>query len=818
MNHLSNFTSRILHTEKQDSICEKALVIVKRLINYSEMITVKRKLQKILIAFVAISIYQMACGQDLQVLNAQKFIEERGEVYFQFKMDDQSPVREQLENLTGSISIDNVQKKLVTAYANKKEFKNFLKSGIDFEVLTPPSMLHQPHMKDSHEMNSRTEWDFYPTYGGYLDIMDQFVDDYPDLCELVVIETLASERQIIALHINDSLGVEQDEPEFLYTSSMHGDELTGYVLSLHLIEHLLENYGTDERLTTLVNNVDIWINPLANPDGTYAGGDHTVYGATRGNVNGVDLNRNYPDPEDGQHPDGNAWQPETEAFMAFAEEHDFVMSSNFHDGAELCNYPWDTWSKRHADDDWWYYVCRQWADTVHVYGPNGYFDDLDNGVTNGYDWYSIAGGRQDYMNYFHHCREFTLEISNVKIPPANQLPDFWEYHHRSMLNYMEQSLYGIRGKVTNAINGNTVPAEVWVEDHDKDESHVFASMPVGNYHRPIKEGTYNLTFSSFGYYDMTIENVEPEDMGTLILDVELQPFVTLSADFTASDTILEKGGIIGFTDNSQGNNIISWEWTFEGGEPGSSEEQHPAGIIYAENGRFDVSLTVKDNQGGTNTLTKNEYILVTDAHNMKDTTIYLCDGLFYDSGGDTENYQDGEDHTITFVSLYESGMLEVLFFEFEIEEDNDCFNDYIEVFDGMDVNAPFIGKWCGTEIPNSITAHNINGALTFRFRSNETLNYPGWKAFVTCDTSVGLKEMNEENIFIYPNPANYYFKISSENAIDRLAIYDLSGKLVLQENMINSTKTINVDHLRRGIYLLRIETQGKVLNEKLILN
>ncbi|MBK6966466.1 MAG: hypothetical protein IPH20_21865 [Bacteroidales bacterium] len=66
--------------------------------------------------------------------------------------------------------------------------------------------------------------------------------------------------------------------------------------------------------------------------------------ARRYNINGVDLNRNYPDPEDGDHPDGYAWQPETVAFMNFAGQHDFVAAANFHGGVEVVNYPWDTWA------------------------------------------------------------------------------------------------------------------------------------------------------------------------------------------------------------------------------------------------------------------------------------------------------------------------------------------------------------------------------------------------------------------------------------------------------------------------------------------
>jgi len=769
----------------------------------------------VLIALTIISI--TGIGQDKNISDANTILNIRGEVYFQFQLNPGNSQRQQLDLLTRIISIDKVEGEKVIAYANKHEFNEFLKLKYKFRLLTPPSMIRQPRMLDANEIRSRTVWDFYPTYGGYVDIMDQFETDYPDLCEVVNIGTLDSGRELLFIHINDSLGVDQNEPEFMYTSSMHGDELTGYVLSLHLIEYLLENYGSDDQVTNLVNNIDIWINPLANPDGTYAGGDNTVYGATRYNGNGIDLNRNYPDPEDGQHPDGEQWQSETEAFMAFADDHDFVMSANFHGGSEVCNYPWDTWSRLHADDAWWKYVCRQWADTVHKYGPSGYFTDLMNGITNGNAWYRITGGRQDYMNYFQHCREFTCELSHTKTPPASQLPGFWDYQYHSWLNYMEQALYGVRGLVTNSVNGNAVPAKVFVENHDKDESQVYASLPIGNYYRPIKQGTYDFTFSSSGYYSKTIENVLPKDLDSIILNVALQPFMSPDANFLASDTIIENGGTVDFTDVSVGDSIISWDWTFEGGDPGSSTNQNPSGIMYTENGSYNVSLTVKDSNGGTNTITKENYILVTNSYPMKDTTIYLCDGLFYDSGGATSNYSDGEDFTITFISLLESGTLKAVFFDFALEENDNCNYDFIEAYNGIDTNAPMIGKWCGSDLPDSITANNVSGALTFRFHSNESNNYSGWKAFLTCDTSVGIPEKKYGLVELFPNPATEMLTIQSPELIQTVRIYDIQGHEVYNSHVSANSINLDVRDYRKGFYIAVIKTGNRILTKKMVL-
>ena len=455
--------------------------------------------------------------------NAEEILKKRGEVYFSFDLRDEIDFKEQLEIISKLISIDNVMDGEVHAYANAKEFKQFELLNYTYKVLTPPSLLLSKEELISNR--AIANWDYYPTYQEYLGIMEQFEIDYPDLCEVVNIGASEEGRALLFIHINDNLGIAQEEPEFMYTSSMHGDEITGYVLMLRLIEYLLENYGVDAHATNLVNSIDIWINPLANPDGTYAGGENTVSGATRYNANSVNLNRNYPDPEDGPHPDGNAYQAETLAFMDFAESHHFTMSMNFHGGAEVINYPWDTWPRLAADDDWWVYVSRQYADVVHANSPAGYFSDFDNGITNGYDWYTIAGGRQDYMNYENNCREVTLEISDVKLPPPSELPEFWEYNYRSLLNYMEQSLYGIRGSVTDEQTGLAVVAEVFIEGHDEDNSQVYSSLPVGNYNRLIYEGGYSVTYSAEGYISKVINDINVVNENATFVNVQLSPIV-----------------------------------------------------------------------------------------------------------------------------------------------------------------------------------------------------------------------------------------------------------------------------------------------------
>lgn len=443
----------------------------------------------------------------------------RGEKYFGFVLTSEM----RPDDFTNMFSIDGAKGDTIIANASLEQFKKFLELGIPCFFLSHPSEQIDFDAVNIHHLNQHTNWNFYPDYDSYMEIMSDFSVNYPEICQIHEIGTLVSGRKLLAARISKNIGSESDKPRFLYTSTIHGDELTGYVLSLQLIDYLLTNYGTDPYISRLVDSIDIWINPLANPDGTFHFGNNTINGAKRYNAQNIDLNRNYPDPKAGAHPDNKPWQEETVFFMEFAENQKFNMSANWHGGAEVCNYPWDTWYELSADNPWWVYTMREFADTVISRSPSPYFRSFDDGIVRGSMWYSITGGRQDYMNYFQGCREFTLELSNNKIPPPNNLPLYWEYNYPSFLNYIEQSLYGVRGIVRDSVSGEPLRAKVFITNHDIDSSFVYSHLPAGDYHRYLYEGSYNIVFSAPGHNSKTFYNVNVGKRRTTWLNVELSP-------------------------------------------------------------------------------------------------------------------------------------------------------------------------------------------------------------------------------------------------------------------------------------------------------
>jgi len=369
-------------------------------------------------------------------------------------------------------------------------------------------------------MAEAMEWDTYPTFTQYDSILRSFSSLYPSLCRLDTIGMSVNGKAVFVLKISDNCQTDEPEPEVFYSSSIHGDETGGFILMLRLADYLLRNYGAGNRVTSLVDNLEIWINPLANPDGTYRNGD-AISSPVRFNAAGYDLNRNFPDPEGPQV----TRQKETVDMMRFMSERRFVLSANFHSGEEVVNYPWDRWPYEHADEDWFYTISREWADTVHLHSQAGYMDYLDNGVTRGYNWYPINGGRQDYVTYNLHGREVTVELDEDYITPASELDDLWESNYRSMLGYLENALYGIRGIVTDEYTGKPVPASVSVDGHDKDNSHVLCDTATGVFTRLISEGLYNLKLSASGYRDTVISSVNVVEGVQTGIDIQMTPLV-----------------------------------------------------------------------------------------------------------------------------------------------------------------------------------------------------------------------------------------------------------------------------------------------------
>lgn len=199
-----------------------------------------------------------------------------------------------------------------------------------------------------------------------------------------------------------------------------------------------------------------------------------------------------------------------------------------------------------------------------------------------------------------------------------------------------------------------------------------------------------------------------------------------------------------FFDQSQGN-ISQWFWDF--GDGGVSNQASPF-HIYAESGTYNVSLTVC-NDAGCDTYIEPVTVQV-DTDCVIDeipsgqffgtpVVISSCGGTLYDSGGEDSNYTDNNYGAIT---IFQSG-IGITFSEFDYEE-----NDYVAVYDGLDYNAPLIGFYTGSELPeDGNTIFATGDGLTILEYTNAQSNASGFVLTYSCP-NIGLSASNDNILVI----------------------------------------------------------------------
>jgi hypothetical protein len=365
----------------------------------------------------------------------------------------------------------------------------------------------------------------WPSFNDFVSRMQSIADNYPDIVRMLSIGQSVQGRELWMLKISDNPDVDEDEPEFEYTSTMHGNEPVGTEMTLRLAELLTANYGVDPDLTELVDGMEIWLFPIYNPDGYVAG--------TRYNAHGVDLNRNYPDRITDPVDDPSGREPETQAFMNFGYSQRFVMGANYHTGTLVVNYPWDSVVEGNPDlapDDAIFY---EYSVGYAIRNPAIWNGPFDNGVTRGWEWYIIRGGLQDWTYHWRGEHHVTIELSNQSTPPYSEMDNYWDDNRDAMLWWMRRPLTGVRGLVTDATNGEPLDASVDVLQIGKP---VRTDPDVGDYHRLLLPDTYTVTASAYCYEDQSATVTVVSGTAT-VQDFPLNP-ATL---WTVAGTVTEEG-------------------------------------------------------------------------------------------------------------------------------------------------------------------------------------------------------------------------------------------------------------------------------------
>ncbi|GAB2443634.1 M14 family metallopeptidase [Streptomyces incanus] len=260
--------------------------------------------------------------------------------------------------------------------------------------------------------------------------IDQRLSAYPNIMSKRVIGRSYQGRDIVAIKISDNVTTDENEPEVLFTHHQHAREHLTVEMALYLLRELGAGYGSDSRITNMVNGREIWIVPDLNPDGgeyDIATGSYRSWRKNRqpnsGSSNvGTDLNRNW-DYRWGCC-NGSSGSTSSETYRGSAPESapevkvvaDFVRSRvvggvqqikagvDFHTYSELVLWPFgytysDTTTGMTADDQAAFRTVGQ-----KMAASNGYTAEQSS------DLYITDGSIDDYLWGTHKIFGYTYEM------------------------------------------------------------------------------------------------------------------------------------------------------------------------------------------------------------------------------------------------------------------------------------------------------------------------------------------------------------------------------------------------------------------------
>lgn len=487
---------------------------------------------RLILLFASVSLF----ANSVEYMKAQEYFAYRDEVYIKFIIN--SPSDFKYSGLGDVVSLDKMDFPEVYAYANKEEFEKFTEANLDYSVLTPPSMETEVEMSDSYDDPEKgTRFDFYryPTYSAYVNQMNAWPQQYPEICALDTLGWTANKRHVLlAMRISNDLDKYNGKPKYLATSCIHGDEVLTMMVNLHMIDTLVRSYGTDARITRLVDSIDFWVSCALNPDGTYKGGNNTVNGSQRYSVTDrFDLNRNYPCfCGQGNHDKYGLYNKtalETKAVLDLQLRYHFHFCSDDHGGIEAIYHPYGCVPRNICDLDWFLWAGKKFANQIHDdCNNNGYFTTEPDGVGHWhFDMYISHGTRIDYATYYGHGKGMGPETSVRKVLQESLLRSRWIYLKEAYFQYFENLLTGIQGFVTNSVTKEPIYYAKMTRNGDFDNAHVYSDS-LGFYLRFTKKGTFTLTFSHPDYQPKTISNFRVNDYSKkYVLNVELDPLTAI---------------------------------------------------------------------------------------------------------------------------------------------------------------------------------------------------------------------------------------------------------------------------------------------------
>jgi Zinc carboxypeptidase/Immune inhibitor A peptidase M6 len=301
--------------------------------------------------------------------------------------------------------------------------------------------------KASEVLQAQAEqgWDAFRSYsedGGIRDEIMATAAENETLTEVVNVGSTVEGQDILALRVTANAANVPDgtRPAVLYAGAQHAREWITPEMVRRLMHYVLDNYGTDDEITELVDTTELWFLPVANPDGydfTFTEGNRLWRKNTR-EINGepgisigdgVDPNRNFavkwgydnegssPDPaSDTYRGSGPNSEPETQALDNLFADVGFEFFINYHSAANLLLYGIGWQVSTPSPDD---VIYQAMVGTDKNPAVPGYDPDLSA------ELYTTNGDTDTHAQVQYGTLGFTPEMSTCEAASDSVVNDKW---------------------------------------------------------------------------------------------------------------------------------------------------------------------------------------------------------------------------------------------------------------------------------------------------------------------------------------------------------------------------------------------------------
>lgn len=235
------------------------------------------------------------------------------------------------------------------------------------------------------------------------------------------------------------------------------------------------------------------------------------------------------------------------------------------------------------------------------------FSDLSTGQASKWKW-TFEGGNPATSELSGPAVKYTqpgtyavtLEISNAHTSANTQKTGFIKVgYNQLVVDFAASKTTALQGETITFTDKTTGIPTTWS----------WTFTPEGG--TPITSAEQNpaIRFDLPGEYTVKLVTTNPAHSGEKTVEKMLKviDITAVTADFSSDGTATYAGHNIRFEDKTLGT-VTSWSWTFDGGTPATSTEQHPV-ITYASPGRYKVKL-ISSNTSKNSTMEKDAYILV----------------------------------------------------------------------------------------------------------------------------------------------------------------------------------------------------------------